>query len=384
VLACHSIDDLRLAARRVLPRMVFDFADGGAQSESTLHANRAAFERYRLLASGPKDVHSRSTATRLFGAEVKMPLIIGPTGYAGIFWPQGDVALARSAARFGIPFVISHGANVPLEIIAKDGGGRLWLQIYLASLRDRSLQLIRRAQELGFEALEVTVDTAIPGRRLRDIRNGFGMPLTWTPTKLVDVLGHPGWLLRTLRHGIPTPGLMEASGGKKWATISDFARAQINPAITWEDLKWLRDQWKGILIVKGLLDPEEMPQALAAGYDGVVVSNHGGRQLDGAVSTIDMLCEFVTAAAGRISVLIDSGFRSGTDILRALALGAAGVQVGRPTLYGLAVAGEAGVDRALSIFGQELDIAMALTGLTRPDQATPRLVRVISGPGGLS
>lgn len=355
--------------------MVFDYVDGGAQSESTVRANREAIERYRLIASGPANVQDRSASIELFGAPAKMPLLIGPTGFPGAFWPKGDVALARSAARFGIPFVISNGATATMEEIA-EAGGRLWLQIYISRVREQTVRLLHKAKSLGIEAVEITVDTAVPGRRLRDISNGFGIPFSWTPRKVIDVLRHPGWMFRSLPHGTPKLGLMEVEAGGKWSTVSEFVRSQINPSIGWEDLKWLRDQWPGRLIVKGLVDPEQMPRVLQMGYDGVVVSNHGGRQLDGAVSTIEVLPEFVAAAAGKIPVLIDSGFRSGTDVLKAVALGATGVQIGRSTLYGLSVAGEAGVDRALSIFQLELDLAMALTGLTRLQQASPKQLRV--------
>lgn len=376
-LACHCIEDLRAMAQRVLPKMIFDYADGAAQSESTARANREALERWRLLASAPVDVHERSTAIELFGATAKMPLIIGPTGMAGAFWPKGDIELARSAARAGIPFVVSNGATATLEEIANASqGGRLWLQLYIARSRDQTLRLLRKARELNFEAVEVTVDTAVPGRRLRDITNGFGIQVNWTVAKVFDVLRHPGWMMRALPHGTPKLGLMEVDAGQKWATVSDFVRSQINPAVTWEDLKWLRDSWDGRLIVKGVMDSEQIPHALAAGYDGVVVSNHGGRQLDGAVATLDVLPEFVAAAGGKIPVLIDSGFRSGTDVLKALALGATAVQIGRSALYGLSVAGEAGVDRVLSLLQLELDIAMALAGIARPQQAHRKMVRL--------
>ncbi|KQX23445.1 MULTISPECIES: alpha-hydroxy acid oxidase [unclassified Sphingomonas] len=376
--AAHSIDDLRDAARRTLPRMVFDYVDGGAQSESTMRQNRAAFERHRLLSAAPVDVSRRSTATTLFGQSLAMPLIIGPTGYASAFWPKGDLALARGAAAAGVPFVVSNGANSRLRDIAEASGGQAWLQLYIAHDKQSTLGLIGEARALGFETLEVTVDTALPGRRIRDIRNGFTVPYSWTPDKVVDVLRHPGWMLRALPHGAPRPGLMPMEQGRSWATVSEFVRSQINPAIGWDDLAWLRDQWPGTLIVKGLLDPGQVEPAIAAGYDGIVISNHGGRQLDGAVSTLDVLPDFAAAAKQRIPLLIDSGVRTGTDILKAVALGASAVQVGRATLYGLSTAGEAGVGHALGIFRTELDMAMALVGLNRVADATPAIVRTIA------
>lgn len=374
--ACHSIDDLRRTARRELPRMVFDFIDGAAQTESTAHANRTALDRYRLLPTAPVDVAHRTAAVTLFGETLSMPVIIGPTGYAGAFWPKGDVALARAAGRAGIPFVVSNGANASLAEIANAAEGRVWLQHYLPVERARTLNLLADARAVGVEALEVTVDTAVPGRRGRDLTNGFTIPFSWSLDKVLDILIHPGWLLRALPHGAPRPGLMDIDvESSRWETISDFMATQINPSVTWDDLKWLRDRWSGPLIVKGSLDPQQVAHALSAGFDGVIVSNHGGRQLDGAVATIDVLGEFVAAAEGKIPILIDSGFRSGTDVLRAMALGAGAVQIGRAALYGLAAGGEAGVERALSILHTELDIAMALTGLTRFSGARPDLIR---------
>lgn len=372
----HSIEDLRAAARRTLPRMVFDYADGGAQSESTMRQNRAAFERHRLLSRAPVDVSGRSMATTLFGKPLAMPLIIGPTGYASAFWPRGDLALAGGAAKAGIPFVVSNGANSPLPDIARAAEGNAWLQVYIAHDKQVTLDLIRDAKALGFDTLEVTVDTALPGRRVRDIRNGFTVPYSWTAGKVLDVLRHPDWMLRALPHGAPRPGLMPMEQGRSWSTVSEFVRSQINPAIGWDDLKWLRHRWDGTLIVKGLLDPAQVKPAVEAGYDGIVISNHGGRQLDGAVSTLDLLPEFAATAQGRIALLLDSGVRTGTDIVKAVALGASAVQVGRATLYGLSVAGQAGVNHALGIFRTELDMAMALVGLRSLEEASPDIIRI--------
>lgn len=372
---CHSIAHLRDETKRILPRMVFDFVDGAAQTESTARANRDALDRRRLLSAGAIDVKERSTAVALFGKPSAMPAVIGPTGLAAALWPRGDILLARAASRFGIPFVISMGTNAPLAKIAESADGRIWLQLYITPSRDHMLRLLQVAQDLAFEAIEITVDTAVPGRRERDLVNGFGIPFNWTPAKVLDVLRHPGWMFRILPHGTPMPAMMEIdNGGTRWANPSEFVRAQINPSVGWNDLKWFRDQWKGKLIVKGLLDPAQMPAAREAGFDGVVVSNHGGRQLDGAVATMDVLEEFVAAAQG-VPVLVDSGFRTGTDMLKAMALGAAGVQIGRATLYGLSVAGEEGAYHALSLLQTELDIAMALTGIRSPGEAHPGMLR---------
>lgn len=363
--SAYDIADLRLLAQRALPRMVFDFIDGAAQTESTASANRHDLDAVQFLPSPMADVSARDTGITLFGRRMAMPLIIGPTGFNAMFWPAGDLALARAASRADIPFVMSNGANVSMAQLRADAAARHWFQLYLPMDRDRWAPIVHQAGEAEFEALEVTIDTALPGRRLRDLRNGYGLPMRWTPGKILQMVGRPRWLMGMARQGMPKPVIMEGafSDGARNATMSQLMSKQINPSVTWEDLKRLRDIWKGKLIVKGLIDPAQIETAVGAGYDGVLLSNHGGRQLDGSVSAIAMLPECAAASGGRIPLLIDSGFRSGTDILRALALGASAVQVGRATLFGLAAGGEAGVAHALSILRTELDIAMALTGI---------------------
>jgi (S)-mandelate dehydrogenase len=373
----HSIGDLRQLARASLPRMIFDYLDGASGIESTARANRTALEQVRLVPSAPIDVANRTMRTRLFGRPAGMPVVIGPTGFNGMLWPQGDLALARAAARFDIPFVMSTGANVTMEALRRIGEGRHWFQIYLPLERQRWARLIEEARQRDFEVLEVTVDTPIAGRRLRDLRNEFGLPFNWSVAKTLACMAHPRWALRLLREGIPRPAVMEAAfvedGAAPGAAL--VMQNQLNPSLCWDDLKRLRELWPRKLVVKGLTDPRQAAQALATGYDGIVVSNHGGRQLDGAVATIEMLPEFVREVGGRMTILIDGGFRSGTDILKALALGATAVQLGRATLYGLAAGGQAGVARALTILAKELDVGMALCGTPTPAQATQVLTR---------
>ncbi|WP_112609034.1 alpha-hydroxy acid oxidase (plasmid) [Rhizobium sp. WW22] len=358
-----SIADFRIAAQRALPKMVFDFFDGGAGSELTLRENRAALDRIRLVGSAPVDVGHRSAAISLFGKPLSMPIIIGPTGLAGAAWPAGDQALARAAAQAGIPFVMSSAASASMEAVAAAGEGRKWFQLYLFRDREVSLRLLQHAQALGFEAIEITVDNAIPGRRLRDARNGFSLPFRWTPKKLLSLATHPGWALRMARAGAPRLEVMAAEFDlRSAATIAEVMEQQLDPTVSWDDIAFIRDRWKGPLILKGLLDPVQGARAAELGLDGIVVSNHGGRQLDGAVASIDMLPEFAAAVAGRLAILVDSGFRSGTDVIKALALGATAVQLGRATLYALASGGEEAVSRALSILAAELDVAQAMTG----------------------
>jgi (S)-mandelate dehydrogenase len=262
---------------------------------------------------------------------------------------------------------MSSGANVTMETMQAEGGdGRRWFQLYLPVDRARWEPMVREAQARGFEAMQVTVDTAVAGKRQRDLNNRFGLPLRWTPQLIASIAARPGWIARMAPHGPPRPAVMEqafvqAGGGPRSAAL--LMSQQVNAGVDWEDLKRLRDLWPLPLMVKGIVDPRQIGRAVVAGYDGVVVSNHGGRQLDGSVATIEMLPEIIQAASGRLTVLVDGGFRSGSDILKALALGADAVQLGRATLFGLAAGGQHGVERALAILAREFDIAMTLCGV---------------------
>lgn len=372
----QSIADYREAARRRLPRMIFDFYDGGADSENTLAYNRAALDARRLLGSAPVDVGQRSQQTSLFGKPYEMPLIIGPTGLAGAAWPKGDVALARAAGRMGIPFVMSTAGTCTQAEVAAAGDGAKWMQLYLFKDRAFSARIVDQAEALGFAALEVTVDNAVAGKRLRDVRNGFSLPFRWTPAKIANLMMRPGWSLRMARAGAPRFEVMAAGLGlERGDTIAELMQSQLDASVSWDDIARLRDRWKSTLIVKGVLDPSHVERALAVGVDGLVISNHGGRQLDGAVAPIDALPEFVGRARGRLTLLIDSGFRTGSDIARALALGADAVQVGRATLYALAAGGEAAVFHALSLLKTELDVVQALMGAARIADFHPGMIR---------
>jgi (S)-mandelate dehydrogenase len=370
----HAIADFRAAARRILPRMVFDYIDGGAGTESTLIENSAAFERFRLVSAAPADVSKRSLAITLFGRELPMPLIVAPLGLASSFWVKGELALARGAARHGIPWVLSNNASVMLDEAMAAGNGPKWFQLYVPPNREATKTWARLAHEAGFEALQITVDTLVPSRRLRDIRRGFSMPFAWTPAKLFDVATHPDWTRRIGPHGIPRPKLMFAVPWGAEGGAPDM-RTRLSPALDWDLIRWFRDEWKKPLMVKGLADPRQAKIALEAGIDAVVISNHGGRQLDGAVATIDILPEFVAEVGGKLPILIDSGFRTGADVVKALALGATAVQIGRPAAWAVATAGEAGVVQAISILKSEIDTAMALCGITRIGDLHPSLIR---------
>jgi (S)-mandelate dehydrogenase len=370
-----SIGDLRTLAARRLPRMVFDYIDGAAGEETTARLNRDDFDHVLLQPDVLADVATRSLETTFFGRRAALPIIIGPTGLNGAFWPDGDLALARAAAAENIPFTMSTAATTTLDPLVAVAGPMRWFQLYM--LRDRGLvkAFLERIAGSGFDVLELTVDTAVAGRRNRDIRNGFTLPFKWTPTSFIDTAVHTSWALSMLREGSPTLRLFGEVLGQvpKGATISEVMQQQISASFTWDDVAWLRAQWPGTLVLKGLSTPLHAMNARMAAVDGAVVSNHGGRQLDGAPSTIGALPAFIEAA-GDMTILIDSGFRSGVDIAKALALGAHGVQLGRATLFGLATAGEAGVRHAVDILRRELDIAMALCGATSIDALRGRAV----------
>jgi (S)-mandelate dehydrogenase len=370
----HSIADFRAASRRVLPRMVFDYIDGGSGSESTLRENSAALERLRLVSRTPIDVSKRSLAISLFGRDLPMPLIVAPLGLASSFWVQGELALARGAARHGIPWVLSNNASVTLAEAMAAGSGPKWFQLYVPPSREATKEWARQARAAGFEALQITVDTAVPSRRLRDIRRGFAMPFAWTPAKLFDVATHPDWARRIGPHGIPRPKLMFAVPWGAEGAAPEM-RTRLSPALDWDLIRWFRDEWRAPLMVKGLADPRQAKVALEAGIDAIVISNHGGRQLDGAVATIDILPEFVAELGGKMPILIDSGFRTGMDVVKALALGATAVQVGRAAAYAVATAGEAGVAHALAILKAEIDTTMALLGVAKIADLNPSLIR---------
>jgi (S)-mandelate dehydrogenase len=356
--------------------MVFDYVDGGSGTESTLRENAAAFERIRLVSAAPADVSKRSLAISLFGRELPLPLIVAPLGLASSFWVKGELALARGAAKHGVPWVLSNNASVMLDEAMAAGLGPKWFQLYVPPNREATKQWAWLAREAGFEALQITVDTAVPSRRLRDIRRGFSMPFAWNPAKLFDVVTHPDWTRRIGPHGIPRPKLMFHVPWGAEGAAPDM-RTRLSPALDWDLIRWFRDEWQAPLMVKGLADPRQAKVALDAGVDAIVISNHGGRQLDGAVATIDILPEFVAEVGGKLPILIDSGFRTGTDVVKALALGATAVQVGRAAAYAVATAGEAGVAHALSILKSEIDTAMALMGVTRIADLNPSLIRRI-------
>ena len=360
-----NIEDLRRLARRRLPRAIFDFFDGGAEDEVTLRENRAAFERVRLLPKVLVNVANVDTRVSLFGAEAKLPLAIGPTGGIAAGRPGADLMLARAAKAHGIPYTLATPAGASIERLAQEAGGRRWFQLYVVRDREFREKLVARARDAGYEALLVTVDLPVSGKRERDPRNGFVTPYRPSWRNSHDVLRKPAWLFDLLRHGLPR---MENFEGYKFSStkMSDIATAvgrEMDAAFDWDELKRLRERWPGRLLLKGVERPDDAERAAAMGCDGIVVSNHGGRQLDGAAATLDALPEIARAVGSRITVLLDGGVRRGVDILKARALGAQAVLVGRATLFGVMAGGEAGAQRALQILSGELERAMQLCGV---------------------
>jgi (S)-mandelate dehydrogenase len=366
--AAYAIEDLRRMARRRLPRAVFDFFDGGAEDESTLRENRAAFERVRLLPRVMRDVSKVDPACEILGLPAGQPFVVAPTGGAGIAWPGVDIGIARAAAAAGIPYTLSTNATASIEEIADKVQGRLWFQLYVLRERGFVEKLVARAEGAGYEALVPTVDLATGGKRERDARNGFSIPPRMNARLLLDGAMHPAWAWRIALHGgLPDFASVRGYRGlrERGLALASSVGRDTDPAFSWEDLARLRDRWKRKLVVKGVSRVEDAERLVAMGIDGVWVSNHGGRQLDGAVASLDAMVPIARAVGGRMAVLMDGGVRRGVDALKARALGAQAVCVGRAMLYGGGAGGAAGAERALAILTTELERAMQLCGVAR-------------------
>jgi len=371
-----SIEDLRVIAKRRLPRAIFDFFDGGAEDEVTLRENQAAFERIRLRPKVLVDVSSVDLGTALLEKPSSLPLAIAPTGGISAGRPGAELMLARAAKAAGVPFTLATPAAFTFERVAEEVGGRLWMQLY--AVRDVGFRnkLVERAKNAGYEAMLVTVDLPVSGKRERDPRNGFVTPFKpkWRNSR--DVIFKPAWLLDIMRHGLPGMANLESYPFSA-LNPTDLATAvgrEMDAVLDWEAMKLLRDLWPVKLLLKGVERPDDAERALAMGCDGVVVSNHGGRQLDGAAATLDALPQVARAVGSKITVLLDGGVRRGVDILKARALGAHGVLTGRATLFGVQAGAEAGAARALEILRTELERAMKLCGVRSVAEIGPDLL----------
>jgi (S)-mandelate dehydrogenase len=373
-----NIADLREIARRRVPGFVFEYLEGGAEEEATLRRNREVFAALRFTPQTLIDTAGRSLATSVLGRPCTAPLAIAPTGLNGMLHRDGDLALARAAAGFGIPYTLSTLSTSRLEDVAAHAGGRLWMQLYVMKNRAIAEDIMARAAAAGYEALVFTSDANVFGSREWDKRN-YARPGKPRASALLDAARHPRWVLEVLlRRGVPRfrnieaflpPGAASAVGG------STIVPQMFEPTITWKDIAWIRRHWPGKLLIKGVLTGEDARRALDAGCEGIVLSNHGGRQLDHCVAPIEMLGEVAAAVGNRLTIVIDSGFRRGSDIAKALILGAHTVMIGRATLYGLTADGEHGVRRALDMLAGELDRVLGQLGCRRVSDLARHLLR---------
>jgi L-lactate dehydrogenase (cytochrome) len=372
-----SIEDLRELAKRRIPRAIFDYADGGSYDERTIRRNAADLDAMTFRQRVMVDVSKISLATTFLGSPVSMPLGIGPTGLAGLFHADGEILGARAAAACGIPFCLSTMSICSIEDVRAATQQPFWFQQYLMKDRGFNQELIDRAAAARCSALMLTLDLQVIGERRRDPRNGLTIPPRLTLRNAWDVATKPTWALSVLFSKRRTFGnLVGRIGGSSGInTLAEWIATQFDASANWRDVEWVRSRWPGKLILKGVLDAEDARLGVAAGADAIVVSNHGGRQLDGASSSISVLSEIVDAVAGRCEVMFDGGVRSGQDIAKALALGARGALIGKSFLYALSAAGEAGVTKAIEIMRNELRVTLALTGTSTVDAVGPHILR---------
>ncbi len=361
-------NDFRRRAQKRLPRFVFDYVDGGAEDERCLGRNQVALEAITLVPRVLRDTRVVQTSTDVFGKTWSLPMGIAPIGFAGLVRPQGDVLMARAAAAHGVPFVLSTASNSRLEAVREAAPhGVLWMQLYVMSDRAIAQQILRRARADNFEALVLTVDVPVSGMRERDARNGFKLPFRPRLSTALDLISHPLWSLAAARSGAPAfANLVEDPDAPASPQVQAALLARsMDRSLTWDSLAWLRRHWEGPLLVKGVLSAADAREAVGHGVDGLIVSNHGGRQLDVAPATIAALPRIVDAVGGRLPVFVDGGFRRGSDVAKAVALGARGVFMGRAPIWGLAAGGQAGVEDVLALAKSEFERTLILLGATR-------------------
>ena len=375
---CHDIGDLRAIAQTRIPRAVFDFMDGAAEDEVSMHGNRSSFAQYDLLPEVLTDVSNVNMTTTVMGQTIPFPLILAPTGLSRLFHHQGEKAVATAAARAGLIYSLSSGSSVSIEEIGALTDGPKWFQIYV--WKDRALvsEFIARARAANYQALCLTVDVQVYGNRQRDLYNGMTTPLRLSRRLAFDLASHPLWWFNLITKGQPQLANVKDKIGDNVKDLNSqaaYINRQFDRSVTWDDASWMIREWGGPFAIKGILSPADALRAVEIGASGIVVSNHGGRQLDQAAAPIDVLPAIVDAIEGRADIVIDGGVRRGTDIIKALALGAKACMTGRPYLYGLAAGGEAGVSRALDIFSGEIERDMSLLGVTRTADIGPRHLR---------
>ncbi len=361
-----NIEDLRVLAEKRVPRMFYDYADSGSWTEGTYRANAQDFQKIKLRQRVAVNMENRSTATTMAGTPVKMPVAIAPVGLTGMQHADGEIKAAKAAEKFGIPFILSTMSICSIEDVAANTTAPFWFQLYMMRDRQAMVDMIERTRKAGCSALVLTLDLQVIGQRHKDLKNGLTAPPSPTIANIINLMTKPRWCLGmagTRRH---TFGNLvgHVKGVSNMRSLSSWTNEQFDPRLSWADVAWVKEQWGGKLILKGIQDVEDAKLAVQSGADAIVVSNHGGRQLDGAQSSIEALPAIVEAVGSQIEVWMDGGIRSGQDVLKAWALGARGTLIGRAMVYGLGAMGEAGVTKALEIIHKELDITMAFCGRT--------------------
>ncbi|WP_294768526.1 alpha-hydroxy acid oxidase [uncultured Rhodoferax sp.] len=361
-----NIEDLRVLAEKRVPRMFYDYADSGSWTEGTYRANENDFQKIKLRQRVAVNMENRTTATKMVGIDAKMPVAIAPVGLTGMQHADGEIHAARAAEKFGIPFTLSTMSICSIEDIAENTSAPFWFQLYMMRDRNAMAKMIARARAARCSALVLTLDLQVIGQRHKDLKNGLSAPPRPTLANLLNLATKPRWclgMLGTRRHTFRNlVGHVESVSDMK--SLAAWTNEQFDPRLSWADVQWVKEQWGGKLILKGIQDVEDAQLAVASGADAIVVSNHGGRQLDGAPSSISALPAIVQAVGDQIEVWMDGGIRSGQDVLKAWALGAKGTMIGRAMVYGLGAMGEAGVTKALQIIHKELDVTMAFCGHT--------------------
>ncbi len=371
------IEDLRQLSRKRIAKAIFDYVDRGSYAEATLRANRSDLEALTLRQRVAIDVDRRSTRSTMLGQDVSMPVALAPVGLTGLNWANGEMLAARAAEKFGVPYTLSTMSICSIEDVAGALTRPFWFQLYVMRDRGFSASLVERAKAAGCSALVLTLDLQVQGQRHQDLKNGLAVPPRLTPATFFDMLLKPAWVMNVMTSKRRSFGNLEGRipNADSLTTLSQWIAGQFDPTLSWKDVEWIKSLWGGKVVLKGILDAEDAKIAAGMGVEALVVSNHGGRQLDGASSSIRALPEIVEAVGDRLEVLFDGGIRSGQDLLKALALGAKGAMIGRAYAYGLGALGEKGVTRALEIIRNELDVTMALCGIRDVKEASPAILR---------
>ena len=359
------IEDLKELYKKRVPRMFYDYAESGSWTESTFRDNEAAFSRIKLRQKILVDMEGRNLSTKMIGEDVAMPVALAPTGLTGMQYPDGEIHAARAAEKFGVPFCLSTMSVCSIEDVAQNTTRPFWFQLYVMKDKDYISRLIQRAKDAGCSALVLTLDLQIMGQRHKDIKNGLSTPPKPTLTNLINIATKPRWaigMLGTKRRNFGNI-VGHVKGLDNMTNLAQWTVSQFDPTLDWDDVQWIKDQWGGKLVLKGIMDADDAELAAKSGADALIVSNHGGRQLDGAAASLDVLPEIVDRVGDDIEVWMDGGIRSGQDVIKATALGAKGTMIGRAFLYGLGAMGAKGVTRCLEVISNELDLTMAFCGL---------------------